>query len=129
MAGEAAHMKLVDHGLGEGPLERQIPFPVIAAGIGHDTFHRHRRVVAGPACGSAVVGFGDRYGETIRIEKNLLAIEPKTTFRRQWPMGSVGINLARFEIRDKDMPVVIGAVPVSIERDDLCRLRGILVIE
>ena len=39
-------------------------------------------------------------------------------------MGTVGINLARFEIRDKDMPVVIGALPVSIERDDLCRLAS-----
>ena len=129
MAGKAAHVKLVDHGLGERALERQVAFPVIAAGIGHDTFHRRRRIVAGPARGFSIVVFGDRDGETIRVEKNLLAIEPKTAFRREWSMGAIAINLARLEVRDKDMPVVIGAVSVGIERDDLCRLCGILVIE
>ena len=116
MAGETAHMKLVDHGLCKRPSKRQIPFPVIAAGISHDTFHRHRRVVAGPASGYPVVGFRYRYGETIRIDKNLLAIEPKPTFRRKWPMGPVGINLPRFEVRHKGMPVVIGTVAILIER-------------
>ena len=44
-------------------------------------------------------------------------------------MGPVGIHLARLEVRDEDMPVVIGAVPVRIERDDPRWLRGILVVE
>ena len=129
MAGEAAHMQFVNYGLGEGPLEWQIAFPIIVAGIGHDAFHRHSCVVAGPACGSAVVGFWDRYGKTIRVEQNLLAIEPKTALRDERPMGAVTINLPRFYVRDKDMPVVVGAMLMRIERNDLCRLRLIFVIK
>ena len=41
----------------------------------------------------------------------------------------VAINLSGLEARHKDMPVVIGAVPMRIERDDLCRLCRALVIE
>jgi len=44
-------------------------------------------------------------------------------------VGSIAINLARFEIWDKDMPVMISAVSASIERDDGGRLSGIWAIE
>ena len=118
MPGEAAHVKLVDDRLGEGPPERQIAFPVVTAGIGDDALHRGGRVVARPARGLAVVAVGNRDGEPVWIEKDLLAIEPETTFRRERSMRAVGINLARLEARDKGMPVVIGAVAFAIERDD-----------
>jgi hypothetical protein len=122
-------MQFVNYGLGEGPLEWQIAFPIIAAGIGHDTFHRHRRVVAGPAYGSTVVGFWDRHGKTIRVEQKLGAVEPKTTFQRKRSLGTVAINLPGLQTRDEDMPVMVGAMSARIERNDLCRLRGILSIE
>src|SRR4030095_7113272 len=114
-------MKLVNHGFGEGPLERHVAFPVIAAGIGHNTFYCHRRVVAGPLRGFAVVSLGDRYGETIRGDENILAIEATTTLRGERTKGAVGINLPGLEVGDKDMQVVIGALPVSVQSYNLCR--------
>ncbi len=85
MTREAAHMKLVDHRLGEGSLQRQVAFTVVASGIGDDAFHRYRGIVAGPARGFAVIAFGERHGQTIRVEENFLAIEAKTSFRRERP--------------------------------------------
>ena len=129
MAREAAHMELVDHGLGKGPLERQTAVPVIAIGIGYDAFHGRGGIVAGPRRSPAVVCRGDRYGETVRVEEHLLGVEPISTLRGEGPVRPVGIHLARLKVRHKDMPVVIGAVLLGIERDDPCGLRGILVIE
>jgi hypothetical protein len=44
-------------------------------------------------------------------------------------MDPIGVDLAWLEIRDEGMPVVIGAVLIGIERDDLRRLCSVLVIE
>ena len=113
MTGEAADVQLVNDRLGVRPLERHIAFPVVAAGIGDDAFHGDRRVVAAPARGSARVGVGHRDRETIRIEQNLLAVESVTTFRLERSVRPIGVDLARPDTRYKDMPVVIGAVPVG----------------
>ena len=49
--------------------------------------------------------------------------------RGEWPVRPVGIHLARLEARHKDMPIVMGAVLIRIERDDPRGLGGISVIE
>ena len=77
MASKAAHMQLVNHGLGKGPLERQIAFPIVSIGIGYDAFHRHGGIVAGPRRSPAVVCLGDGYGKTVRVQEHLLGVEPK----------------------------------------------------
>ena len=129
MTREAAHVKLVEDGLGKGPIERLIALPVVTGGIGHDALHRHRGVVARPARGQAIVRIGNRYCEPVRIEEDLFGIEPKTTFRCERPMRAVRIDLPLLEARHQGMPVVIGPVRLRIERDDLCRRCGTLVIE
>jgi hypothetical protein len=44
-------------------------------------------------------------------------------------MSPVRIQLARLKVRHEDMPVVIAAMSIRLERDDPCGLGGILGIE
>ena len=81
MASKAAHMQLVNDGLGKGPLERQIAFPIVPVGIGDDAFHRHGGVVAGPRRSPAVVCLGHGHGKPVRVEQHLLGVEPKSAVR------------------------------------------------
>ena len=94
MARKAAHMQLVNHGLGKRPLERPIAFPIVPVGIGNDAFHRHRDIVAGPRRSPAVVCPRDGYDKPVRVEKNL-GVEPKSTARIESPVRAVGIHPAR----------------------------------
>jgi len=129
MARKSSNMKFVNHCLGKGPAERQIAPPVITIGIGHDTFQARRGIIARPRGGPAVVSVWHRYGQPVRINKHLLAVEPKSPFRGEGAVRSIGVYLTRPQVRHKDVPVVIGAVLIGFERDDRCRLDGIHVIE
>src|SRR6478736_3651742 len=99
MLREAAHVEFVDDGLGEGPPERLIAFPVVTIAIGDDALHRDRGVPARPDRSEAVVAVGNRDREPVWIEKDLLGIEPQSTFRRERSMRAVRVNLARLEAR------------------------------
>jgi len=129
MASEPSHVKLVNHGLGEGPLERQIALPVIPIGIGYDAFHGQAGIVSRPRRSPPVVSFWDCYSEPVRIEEHLLGVETISMLRGEWPMRPVGIYLPRLEAWYKCMPIVMGAVIIRIERDHSRGLGGIPVIE
>ena len=118
MSREAADVKLVDHRFGERPVQGDVSLPVILAGIGHHALHCHRRVVAWLACGRAVVLVGNRDGETIGVDEQLLGIESKRPFRRERSMRAIAIELAGPEARNKGVPVVIRPMRLRIERDD-----------
>ena len=120
VAGEAAHVELVDHGLGERALERLVPFPVVAAAVGgrHHALHGRGRVVAGTAGGLAVVTFGHRHRQAVGVEQQLLPVEPQATLRREGAVRAVAVDLSRAQPRDERVPVVVGAMRVRIERDD-----------
>ena len=126
VAGEAPHVELVDHGLGEGALERLVPFPVVAPAVGgrHHALHRHGRVVPGPAGGPAVVAFGDRHRQAVGVEEQLLPVEPQATLRGEGAVRAVAVDLARPQARHEGVPVVVGAVPIRLEGDDPRRLPG-----
>ena len=49
MPREAADVHLVDHGFGERPVQRGVPFPVVAPGSATTLFIARRAVVARPA--------------------------------------------------------------------------------
>src|SRR5215204_193728 len=55
VAGEAAHVHLVDDGLDKRPPNRRVVFPVVAGGISDDALDRDRRVVTTAPGGVAVV--------------------------------------------------------------------------
>jgi hypothetical protein len=129
MAREPRHVKLVDHCLGKGPVERQIALPIIAIGIGYDAFHGGGGIVNRPRSCPAVVFVWDNYGEPVGVEEHLLGVEPISALRDKRTVCPVGIHLARLQARYKDMPVLMGAVFIRIESDDPCRPAGILVVE
>ena len=129
MASKAPHMQLVNHGLGKGPLERPIAFPIVPIGIGDDAFHCHRDIVAGPRRSPAVVHPGDGYDKPVRVNEHLVGVKPKPSVRVERAVRPVGVHLARLKTRHEGMPVVIGAMLIRRERDDPCGLRSILVIE
>jgi hypothetical protein len=122
-------VKLVDHGLRKGPVERQIAHPIIAIGIGYDAFHGHGRIVTGPRGCPAVVSLWDRYDESVRIKEDLLGVKPGSVFWCEGPVSTIGIYLAWLQVWHKDMPVVMDAVFTGFERDDPCGLDGIRAIE
>src|SRR6516162_9875198 len=122
-------MKLVDDSFGKGPVKRPITLPGIRTRIGYDAFHGCGDIVAGPRPCPALVCLGHRYGETIGVNEHLLAIKPKTAGGVERSVRPVGIYLPRLEVRDKDMPVVIGAMLIGIKGKDCCRMRIMLVIE
>ncbi len=129
MTREASDVQLVDHGLDQGPPERSIALPVVAVRVGNDAFHGCGAIVAWPCRSPAIVCLGHGYGETIRIEKHLLAIEAKSIGQLIGSVRSVGIHLPGLQRRHKDMPVVVRTVFVGVERNDPRRLPGILIIE
>src|SRR5262249_53875797 len=129
MTRKGANMKLVNQGVGKGPLKRPIALPIIAPGIGYDTFHPHRDIVAPARRGPPVVRVRDCYGKSVRVEKHLLGVKPKSAVRIERTMSPVSIHLAQLYVGDEGMPVVIGAMPVGLQRNDPCGPGGILVIE
>ena len=129
MASKAAHMQLVNHGLGKGPLERQIALPIVPIGIGYDAFHGHSGIVTRPRRSPAVVCFWDGHSKPVRVKQHFLGVEPTSALRVEGPVSAIGVHLAWPKARHKDMPVVMRAMFIGIEWDDPCGLRGILVIE
>src|SRR5262245_18484952 len=111
-------MQLVNHGLGKGAAEGLVALPVVTAWIGDHAFHGRADRAPEPTsdCAAVVVGHGD--GEAVRIEEQLLGIEPEPQLRCEGPVGTIAIELPWLEIRYKGMPVVIRAMRLRIERDD-----------
>jgi hypothetical protein len=44
-------------------------------------------------------------------------------------VSPIGVYLTWLKVWHKDMPIVMGAVPIGFERDDFCGLDGIRIIE
>ena len=120
MAGEAAHMHLVDDGLRGGPPQRRVAFPVVGGRIDHDALHRGRGVVAGSLGGIAAVVFRNDNAAAIGVEKNLGGIEPQAAGGIERPFDAIAVDLAWPHARDEHVPVVIGAVG----RRDRCGSRA-----
>src|SRR4029450_7186603 len=69
------------------------------------------------------------YSKSVRVQEHLLGVKPISAVRVEGPVRPIGVHLARLKVRHKDMPVVMRTMFIGIERDDPCRLGGILVIE
>ena len=115
MAGEAADVQLIDHGLRKRALQRDIVPPVIASRVRDDALHRGGGIVARLGGSDATVALRDRDGQAIGIQQDLLRIKPEASFRFQRPNRPEAVELARLEIGDEDVPVVVGAVLFRIQ--------------
>ena len=117
MPGEAADVKLVDDGLGDRAAERRDRLP---SRNGRDRRRRSSSLTATLSPGRsriAVVRVGNRDGEPVRIESSFSASNRSPRSGVERPVSAVGIDLARPEFRDKDVPVVIRAVDCTVQRD------------
>ena len=129
MLGEAADVKLVDDRLGEGPSNRRIAFPVVARRDRRRRSSSRMRCCRRTASRRPGRRLGDGHGAAVRVEEQILAIEPESAFRRKRSVGAVGVDLPGLEIRNEDVPVVIRAMRFGSSGIDTRRLRGLHVVE
>src|SRR6185503_8280566 len=129
MLREAAYVKFVDHRFGKRPPERDVPLPVVLARISDDALHRHGRVWAKPARGGSIVTIRNGHRHSLRIEEQLLGVESKAAVGREWPVSPVGIHLSGRKPGYEHVPVVIRAMSVLMERDDLGRPGAVAIFE
>ena len=110
MAGEAAHVHLVDDGPRGRALQRRVPFPVVRVRIHHHALHRCRGVVAFLPRGVAAVVLWNNHARGRKDRAGLC--RDQTAFRsadRTVPEPD-SRRSARLHARHEDVPVVIGAV-------------------
>src|SRR6201981_213255 len=112
MSGEAADVHLVDYCLHERTLERLVALPVIRTEVGNDALHRGGSVAV---CATVCLRNGD--GTTIGIEQHPVTIKTQAAPRVERAQDSEAIDLARHDVRNKDVPVVIGTVRARIKRN------------
>jgi hypothetical protein len=112
MSGETADVHLVDYCLHERTLERLVALPVIRNGIGNDTLHRGGSFAV---CATVRLRNGD--GTTIGVERHAVTIETQAAPRVERAQDSEAIDLTGHDVRNKDVPVVIGTVRARIKRN------------
>ena len=122
MAGEAAHVHLVDDGLRGRPAQRRVAFPVVGGRIDHHALHRGRAVVAGLAGGGATVAVGNRHAAAIRVEEDLGGIEAHALRGIPRPLDAIAVDLACPHAGNEHVPVVVGAIGGRIDADRARRL-------
>ena len=117
MAGETAHVHLVNDRPRGRPAQRRVAFPVVGARIRHHALHRRGGVVAGLGGGFTTVLRRHHHAAAIRIQQHLGRIEPHPARRIGRPMHTIAIELARLHSRHERVPVVIGSVCAWIQFD------------
>ena len=129
MPGEASDVHLVNDGFSKRMPERCISFPVVSRWIGHHALHRVSGIRSGADCPLPVVLLWYRDREPIRIKEHFFAVEPTPAIGRERTLCAIGVHLSMPEAGNERVPVVVGAVPLRMERDDVRRLGRIAVIE
>ena len=84
MAGESAHVHLVDDGPGGGPFQRRITFPIVRRRVHHHALHRRRRVVAFSTGSVTAVVFRHNDAAAIWIEQHFGRIKPHPLRGIKW---------------------------------------------
>ncbi len=110
MAGEAAHVRLIDDGARAGAAERRVAFPIVGAGIDDDALHGGARGIAGEARGFAAVAGGDDDAAAVGIEEELTGIEAQSGGGVEGAVDAVAVELAGAGAGDEGVPVVVGAI-------------------
>ena len=128
MTREAADVHLVDHRRGERPAQRPVALPIVGGRIHHDALHGRGRVVAWPAGGCPVIAGRHGHGATVRVQQDLVRIVPQALLRRVGADGPIGVDLARLQVRDERVPVVVGAM-LRRRKPDHLGGRGVDTIE
>jgi hypothetical protein len=110
-------------------MEGSVVFPVIVACINDNALHRCLKVRAWSAGNFSPIVPGDDDFAAVGIQQYLFGIETGSVCRVRWSEGSVGIDLSRLRFWYENMPIVVGAVYIWIERYDASRARVVLRVE
>src|SRR4030095_8253514 len=110
MAGEAAHVQLVDGGLRRGGPHWGIAPPVVRGDIEHDALHRRLRVVARVARLVTTVRLRHDYATTVGVEEHLAGIEAHPARGIERTLHPIAVQLAGSYVRHEHVPVVVRAV-------------------
>ena len=97
--------------------QRAIALPVVIRRIDDNALHRYRCVVCVPAGAIAVIALWDDDASAVRIEQDLVAIEPVSVLGVVRTVGAVGVDLSGLDAGHEDVPVVVRPVGVRIEAD------------
>ena len=124
-----AYVHLVDDGLGEGPPEGLVAFPVVCRQVRDQALHGDGGVVARGGRGDTVVAGGQGHAAAVGIDQHLVRSEAQPRLRCLRPVDSVAIDLAGAESRHEAVPIVVGPVANGIERDHPCGPRVIDGVE
>ena len=129
MAREAFHVQFINDGARGRSLQCGVALPVVGMRIHDNALHRRSEVLPFRAGGLAAVVFGRDNTFAIGIEKRLFRVETETIGGIERPINSIGVELARGYARNKDVPVVGGAIRDGIEGNDARGPRVVFLIE
>src|SRR5262245_60425084 len=107
MAGESAHVHLINNGPGGRPLERRVSLPIIRGGIHDHAFHCRRCISSFPTRCHPTVRFRHDDAAAIGIEQDLSGINSYSTPWIERTMGAKTIDLAGMKTGKENVPVVI----------------------
>jgi hypothetical protein len=132
--GEAAHVQFVDDGLREGPVQRPVALPVVAAVVGHH--HRAQRLcqVAAPRLARRFARVGGRLrdGAGVGVEQQLAGVEAQAmgqVLGAVRPVELPAVALTGLDAGKQHMPIVPGAVLPWVQLDARRRLRRVGAVE
>src|SRR5208283_4684949 len=103
--------------------ERGVSLPVIPEWIRDYALHGHCGVFTRRHCSPTIISIGNRSCPAVRIEEYLCSIKSQTVGRIERTVHTITVKLARPHARNKEMPIVIGAVAAGIEADHPRGLR------
>src|SRR3954449_7310505 len=118
MACKASDMHFINDSLGERPSQQGVSFPVVCGEVGDHALQRGRRVVARLASVAAAADLRRGDAPAVRIEQQLLRIEPEASCRIEGPCDPVAIDLAGNDVGNKYVPIVVGPVLTRVELND-----------
>ena len=109
--------------------ERGVSFPVVAGWIRDYALHSRCGVFTRRHCSTAIIRIGNRDCPAVRIEEHLCAIKSQTVGGIERTIHTITVQLARPHVRNKEMPIVIGAVAAGIEADHPRGLRIVSTVK
>ena len=110
-------------------MQRFIVFPVVSRRIHNHRLQRRTSIVPRQERSFSGIGLGFNDRVSVRVNEDLLSIEPLAMFGEMGAPDAVPIELTVPCPNDMDMPVVAGAVTSRIELKSVGRPRVVLVVE
>jgi hypothetical protein len=123
IAGKPSHVQFVNDRPGGRPLKRCVALPIVGLWIDHYALHCRRGIVPFHARRLAAVISGDDHAASIRIEEHLRAVEPRPAPWIIRTLDAISVELPRLYARDEHVPIVVGAVARSADRNHARRTR------